>query len=143
METLQIVRHHCDAQMPRYATAGAAAFDLHSVTEGIVSEAAPLICDTGLKVAVPEGHVLLIFPRSGHAFNSNVRLANCVGVIDSDYRGPLKVKLTADVHGRLVVTPGMRIAQAMVVALPQLTLREVSSLPMTERGEQGFGSTGQ
>ena len=142
MSTLKVLRITPDAKLPFRATSGAAAFDLHSIEDGHVTEARPNVFSTGLKVEVPEGHVLLIFSRSGHAFKSNVRLSNCVGVIDSDYRGDVKVKLTADVPGALDVKAGDRIAQAMLVQLPSVEITEVTSLSSTDRGDGGFGSTG-
>lgn len=93
---LKVKKLHPDATLPRYATDGAACFDIfplrHQSTEG----ESTLIIDTGLAFEVPPGKVMLVFSRSGHGFKHNIRLANCVGVIDSDYRGELKVKLTAD-----------------------------------------------
>lgn len=132
-----------EATIPQYATAGAACFDLHSLTEGTASKEAPLICDTGLAFEIPEGHVMLIYSRSGHGFKNDTRLSNCVGVIDADYRGEVKVKLAKDsLGGVLNVTKGDRIAQAMVVPVDKVTFEEVDELGSTERGQGGFGSTG-
>lgn len=133
-----------DAITPTYATDGSAAFDLYATNSlpMYVGEARPVTFQTGLAVEVPDGHVLLVFSRSGHGFKSGVRLANCVGVIDPDYRGSIDVKLTADEGGGLMVHAGDRIAQAMLFAAPRLELIEVDSLPSTERGRGGFGSTG-
>jgi len=133
-----------DARPPLYATTGAAAFDLCALLHGghvsiRPGEAANF--RTGLAFEVPEGFVLLIFSRSGHGFNYGVRLSNCVGVIDSDYRGEVMVKLTSDVD-RMGVFDGARIAQAMLVACPRPSMEEVKTLSETERGARGFGSTG-
>lgn len=133
-----------EAIIPQYATPGAACFDLHSLTDGVVTPGAPLICDTGLAFEIPEGHVMLIYSRSGHGFKNDTRLSNCVGVIDADYRGEVKVKLTKDsLGGILNVQKGDRIAQAMVIPVDKVTFEEVDELGSTERGEGGFGSTGQ
>lgn len=137
------------AILPTYATPGAACFDLYALpssSEGaMVRVGEPCTIPTGLAFEVPEGHVMLIFSRSGHGFNSDTRLANCVGVIDSDYRGEVKVKLTRDQSGAdaLNFKPGDRVAQAMVIPVQQVAFTEVSELSATERGAGGFGSTGK
>lgn len=140
---LKIKRMHPDVQMPTYASAGAACFDIRAYTPKADSTSFNDTCvfDTGLKVEVPEGHVMLIFSRSGHGFNSGVRLANCTGVIDSDYRGELLVKLATDGFEGFSVAHGDRIAQAMVIPCRQIDLVE-GELSETDRGENGFGSTG-
>src|SRR5690606_14138784 len=102
-----------------------------------VNDGRPVTFATGLAFEVPPGWVMLIFSRSGHGFNSNTRLANCVGVIDSDYRGEVKVKLTSD-GGFLKVYDGDRIAQAMLVPAVAVQLVEVDKLSATDRGEGGF-----
>ena len=152
--TLKIQRTHPDARMPRYATPGAACFDLHALSvngayhiPSVITHGCPVLCGTGLAFEVPSGHVMLIFSRSGHGFRDGIRLANCVGVIDSDYRGEVLVKLTrdctdADYEAPPVIRPGDRVAQAMLVPIPRLALVEVERLSTTERGTGGFGSTG-
>ncbi len=141
---LKIKKLHPDAVVPQYQTAGAACFDLHAVSDGYVDDIAHPNCTfpVGLAFEVPEGHVMLIFSRSGHGFNKDVRLANCVGVIDADFRGPVSVKLTADIQGCLGVKVGDRIAQAMIVPIPRVEFEVVEELTTTERGTGGFGSTG-
>lgn len=103
--------------------------------------------DTGLAFEIPEGHVMLIFSRSGHGFKNNIRLGNCVGVIDADYRGPVKVKLAADDMGDwytgLCIEYGDRIAQGMVIPFPSVEFVVSDELSATERGKGGFGSTGK
>lgn len=133
-----------EAIIPQYATPGAACFDLHSLTEGVITPGAPLICDTGLAFEIPEGHVMLVYSRSGHGFKNDTRLSNCVGVIDADYRGEVKVKLAKDsLGGILNVNVGDRIAQAMVIPVDRVVFEETTELSSTDRGEGGFGSTGQ
>ena len=142
---LKVKRLHPDAKLPTYGTNGAACFDLAALiddADGYVIQRAFTI-RTGLSFEVPEGHVMLIFSRSGHGFKDDIRLANCVGVIDSDYRGEVKVKLTNDSRVcEFRVEHGDRIAQAMIVPIPRVTIEEVEDLSDTERGESGFGSTG-
>lgn len=152
---LRIKKLHPDAIVPTYATDGAACFDLHALTVrdhftlgSGVDHGRPVECGTGLSFEIPAGYVMLIFSRSGHGFKHAVRLANCVGVIDSDYRGEVKVKLTKDFlwsdddspapHCR----PGERIAQAMVLPVERVRFDVVEELSETKRGAGGFGSTG-
>lgn len=152
---LKFKKLHPDAIAPQYATAGAACFDLHALgpaeptSDGaLVSSCFPLTIRTGLAFEIPDGHVMLIFSRSGHGFKHSTRLANCVGVIDQDYRGEVLVKLTTDdnLHvnelSQLRVRPGDRIAQAMLVPIPRVELNLVDELTDTARGAGGFGSTG-
>ncbi len=133
-----------DAITPTYATDGSAAFDLYATNSlpMYVGEARPVVFQTGIAVEVPDDHVLLVFSRSGHGFKSGVRLVNCVGVIDPDYRGSIDVKLTADDGGGLMVHAGDRIAQGLIVPACRVELTEVDSLLPTDRGQGGFGSTG-
>lgn len=137
--TLKVKRLHPEAKLPVYATEGASCFDLSTLRGGHVDNA--MTFPTGLAFEVPTGHVMLVFSRSGQGFNHDVRLANCVGVIDSDYRGEVKVKLTAD-RGAFNVMQGDRIAQAMVLPIQQFAFEEVDELSSSERGTGGFGSTG-
>jgi dUTP pyrophosphatase len=139
---LNVLRMSSEVKLPVYATDGSGCFDIFGydiVDAGDLTET----YSTGLKFEVPVGHVMLVFSRSGHGFNKDIRLANCVGVIDSDYRGELKVKLTCDnpAMGYVDVRQGERIAQAMIVPIPKVEFVEVAELGNTERGEGGFGST--
>lgn len=129
---------------PRYATDGSACFDLFATHDGVVHGRLSEEFSTGLAFEIPRTHVMLIFSRSGHGFTRAVRLANCVGVIDSDYRGEVKIKLTSDAHAETQchVKAGDRIAQAMLVPIPACALVEVETLTDTVRGDGGFGSTG-
>lgn len=88
---------------------------------------------------------MLVFSRSGHGFKNDTRLANCVGVIDSDYRGEVMVRLTCDNMSvnALHVSPGDRIAQAMLLPVAQVEFEEVDDLGATKRGTGGFGSSGK
>lgn len=142
---LKVKRLHPDARLPTYGSDGAACFDICSLSDGYLDDIAhpTAIFRTGLAFEVPEGWALLIYSRSGHGFKSNIRLANCVGVIDSDYRGEVMVKLTVDDFGRMIVNPGDRIAQAMLVPVPRTVFHEVDELSETARGTGGFGSTGK
>ncbi len=98
--------------------------------------------DTGLSVAVPEGYFGGVFARSGLSTKKGIRPANCVGVIDADYRGPVTVPLYNDASVERVITPGERIAQLIILPCATVEFEEVSALDDTERGGNGFGSTG-
>ena len=132
-----------EAKIPKYATDGSGCFDLYATSEGTVMEKMSLIIHTGLSVEVPKGQVMLIFSRSGQGFNNNVRLSNCVGVIDSDYRGEVMIKLASDDPWRHhPINVGDRVAQAMLFPYEQVEFNVLEELEKTERGENGFGSTG-
>ncbi len=143
MIKVKIKRLNAGAIMPTYGSSGAACFDLYSMTDGHVGMI-PVMLDTGLAFEIPEGYVMLVFSRSGHGFKDGVRLINCVGVIDHDYRGAVKVKLHKDTYGSgLDIKKGDRIAQAMIVPFPKVGFEWSDELSDTERGVGGFGSTGQ
>lgn len=141
MINVKIKKLHTDAIMPTYGSDGAACFDLHCIGSAYVDSY--YVFDTGLAFEIPEGHVMLVFSRSGHGFNNDIRLANCVGVIDHDYRGDVKVKLRCDsLRGGLAVKRGDRIAQAMIIPYPKVGFVWADELSDTDRGAGGFGSTG-
>jgi dUTP pyrophosphatase len=97
---------------------------------------------TGLAVAIPEGHAGFVQPRSGLAAEHGITIVNSPGLVDSGYRGELKVILhNTDTVRTFVVEPGMRIAQLVVVPVATPLSVEVTELPDTERGEKGFGSS--
>lgn len=143
--TIKVKKLCPDAGMPSHATAGAACFDLHALIDIERDDLLPgdsMVISTGLAFEVPAGHVMLVHSRSGHGFKYGVRLANCTGVIDSDYRGEVKVCLTNDGTEPLTITNGDRIAQAMVIPVPAVELVQADELTDTQRGAGGFGSTG-
>lgn len=130
------------AVIPTYATDGSGCFDIYACEDAEVIAEGQHIFSTGLSFAIPEGHVMLVFSRSGHGFKHNVRLANCVGVIDSDYRGELLVKLTNDsVIKSVPLFSKNAIAQALVLPIEKVVFEEVEELDETIRGTSGFGST--
>ena len=98
---------------------------------------------TGLAFEIPDGYQIMIFSRSGHGFNHDSRLSNCVGIIDQDYKGEVKVRLSVDYPTKdLIIKHGDRIAQAQLVPVTKAAFHEVSELSDSERGTGGFGSTG-
>ncbi len=131
---------------PFYATPGAAAMDLHACTDTPVTIPAGgrAVIPTGLAIALPSaGFVALIFARSGLGIKHGVAPANCVGVIDSDYRGEILVGLQNLGGVDYTIQPGDRIAQMMITPVIQAQVRLVEELDDTARGTGGFGSTGQ
>ena len=131
--------------LPYYATAGAAALDLHAcVDEAVVVPAGgEARIPTGIAAAIPEGYVGLMAVRSSMGMCHGITMSNGIGVIDSDYRGPLSVGLYNLRGEDYVVQPGDRIAQLLVVPVACPEIEVVDALPETERGEGGFGSTGR
>lgn len=134
------------AILPSYATPGSAGADLYALPSQPATIIAPgetVFIRTGLAAAVPEGYVALIFARSGLACKQGLAPANKVGVIDSDYRGEWMIALHNHGDTARTVNPGDRVAQ--MVLLPVLTPHffEVDALDETDRGQGGFGSTGQ
>jgi dUTP pyrophosphatase len=133
-----------DAVIPKYATAGAACFDLQTInpSENVHMTDSQLF-HTGLSFEIPEGYVMMVYSRSGHGYKNGVRLSNCVGVIDSDYRGEVMVKLHNDGNTHMPISKGDRVAQAMIIPVHTFELEEAEELSETERGTGGFGSTGK
>ena len=134
-----------DIPLPYYATPGSAAMDLHACLDGAVTIPAGerRVIPTGLAIALPSAdYVALVFARSGLGIKHGVAPANCVGVIDSDYRGEILVGLQNSGGSEFTIQPGDRIAQLMVVPVVQPRLRLVDELDETDRGAGGFGSTG-
>lgn len=134
-----------DIPLPYYATAGAAAVDLHAcINEPVTIPAGERVrIPTGLAVAIPDGHVGILAVRSSMGIKHGVTLTNGIGVIDSDYRGPLSVGLFNTTGTPYTVLPSDRIAQLMVVPVVCPELELVDELSETERGQGGFGSTGR
>lgn len=129
-----------NAILPRYSSAGAGAMDFFAAHDGYSYE----VIDTGVAMAIPDGFTLFMFSRSGHGFNHDLRLCNSVGVIDSDYRGSIKVKFTQGVmSGNMLFRAGDKVAQGIIMETPRITLNQVAELDATVRGDNGFGSTGQ
>lgn len=138
---------YADAELPIYKTSGASAMDVFVwMPEGldeIISDAGFLKLETGIAFEIPPQYGMFVLSRSGQANNDNARLANCVGLLDYDYRGQLMVMLRRDDGQTLHVKRGDRIAQITVVPTPRINLIEADALTETERGAGGLGSTGK
>lgn len=153
--TVPVKKLHPNAKVPTYATDGSAAFDLYALTvngshhlHSLVTDGSPVLCDTGIAFELPPGYGMFILSRSGHGFRHDVRLSNCIGLLDFDYRGAAQVKLvcdqdTPDDKLPFGVSPGDRIAQAVILPIPRVEFNVVDQLSETARGTGGFGSTGK
>jgi dUTP pyrophosphatase len=140
---IPITRLREDAVLPESAYPGDAGFDLVACERVELRPGERALVPTGIAVAIPAGYAGLVVPRSGLALRHGISLVNTPGIIDSGYRGELRViAINTDRSETFVVEPGMRIAQLVVVAVPTLALAEEDVLPETVRGTSGFGSSG-
>ena len=131
--------------MPVYARPGDAGIDLMARADTVLAAGGGrALVPTGVAVAIPDGCAGFVLPRSGLALKHGVTCLNTPGLIDSGYRGELKVVLVnTDPREPFAVERGERIAQLVVLAVEQVRLVEVDSLDPSTRGDQGFGSTGR
>ena len=134
---------HPNAQLPTKGSGAAGGYDIYMPQIGSVNPFEKELFPLGFAAEVPPGYVALILPRSSTGAKKGLELINTCGVIDSDYRGEVKVKLRNDSDMPFVVTTGDRIAQAEIVPAWQHDFAVVGDLSETERGEGGFGSTGR
>lgn len=131
--------------LPYYATAGSAALDLHACIDAPVTipDGGSVLLPTGLAVSIQENHVGIVAIRSSMGVRHGIVLSNGVGIIDSDYRGPIHVGLHNLGKTPYTVQPGDRIAQLMIVPVTRHEVEVVEELDDTPRGSGGFGSTGR
>jgi dUTP pyrophosphatase len=142
MIELPIQRLRPDAVVPGRAYSGDAGLDLSSCERVELAPGERALVPTGLAVAIPEGYAGFVQPRSGLATKHGISIVNTPGLVDSGYRGELLVNLVnTDKREAFVVEPGMRIAQLVILPIPELELVEVDELPESERGVRGFGSS--
>lgn len=143
-DTVRVQVLRLDPQMPMLSPAqpGDAGVDLRA-TEGVKLQAGERgLVPTGLAVAIPEGFAGFVQPRSGMAIKKGLGVLNSPGLIDSGYRGELKVIVINLSAGPLEIERGERIAQLVILPVPACSFEEVDELPGSERGAGGFGSTG-
>jgi dUTP pyrophosphatase len=139
---LPIRRLRDDAVVPERAYAGDAGLDLAACERVELAPGGRATVGTGLAVAIPDGYAGFIQPRSGLAAKNGITIVNTPGLVDSGYRGELKViLLNTDSRDTFVIEPGMRIAQLVVMLVPGVAPVEVEELPESERGVRGFGSS--
>ena len=128
--------------MPERAYAGDAGLDLAACDRFELGPGERAVVGTGLAVAIPAGHAGFVQPRSGLAARHGLSVVNAPGLIDAGYRGEIRVVLlNTDLREGFVVEPGMRIAQLVVLPVPEVQLVEMDELPESERGVRGFGSS--
>ncbi|WP_127135269.1 dUTP diphosphatase [Veillonella sp. 3913] len=139
---VKIQRTHQNGRIPTYATDGAGAFDFYSAEEVDIKGLEVMAIDLGVALEVPEGHVMLLFPRSSIGKNTPLRMANSVGVIDSDYRGTIHALYENNDICPTLIKKGDRIAQGIILPIPKIEFEEVKLLSGTKRGHGRFGSTG-
>lgn len=144
MPQIHILRlaHGEGLPLPSRATPGSAGFDLASAEDGELAPMERRLFATGFAIAIPPGYEVQLRPRSGLALKQGLTLPNTPATIDSDYRGELKVALVNLGAEPVRISRGMRIAQLLVAKVEPASFLEVESLPPTDRGEGGFGSTG-
>ena len=143
---MQIVLVDENSKVPEYSREGDAGVDFFARCDATWERTSfndsTALVNLGVKMAIPKDHVLLIFSRSGHGFKHGISLANCVGVIDSNYRGEICVKLTCAAENTIDIKKGDRVAQGILFELPRMYFDLVKELPISQRGENGFGSSG-
>lgn len=130
------------APLPRHAKSGDAGMDLTVREDVVIPPFDTVIVGTGVSVEIPEGYVGLVFPRSGLASKRGITLANCVGVVDSGYRGEIMAPLHNMKNYTQIVLEGERVCQLVIMPFETCICRSVKSLSDSERGETGFGSSG-
>ena len=144
MTEILIKRLSKDVLLPKYETDGSSGMDLAAYLEDeiLIKPGKTAIIPTGLSVSVPKSFEIQIRPRSGLAAKNQISVLNTPGTIDADYRGELKVILINHSEKIFKVKRGLRIAQMVLCPVIKATLKEVDILKDTERGVDGFGSTG-
>ena len=144
MLNIPVIRGDADLELPAHATPGDAGVDLRASEDvTLLAGGGRALVPTGISIAIPDGYAGFIQPRSGLAYKHGVTVLNTPGLIDSGYRGELKVLLiNTDPSTDFQVTRGERIAQLVIHAYEEVNFVEVQELPDSERGLGGFGSTG-
>lgn len=142
---LKIHRNSKKASVPRNAYNSDAGFDLSSIEDVYLFSGKTIKVRTGLVVEIPEGYAGFILPRSGISVNHNISIPNSPGLIDSGYRGEILVAMRNNSEKTYKIDKGDRIAQMLIMPVPELTFKEVSlqEISDTERGDGGFGSSGK
>jgi dUTP pyrophosphatase len=142
MIEVAITRVRADARLPERAYAGDAGLDLATCEAVRLAPGERALVPTGIAVAIPEGYAGFVQPRSGLAARDGITVVNSPGLVDAGYRGEIQVVLlNTDQERTFTAEAGERIAQLVVLAVPELALHEVAVLPSSERGVRGFGSS--
>lgn len=142
--TVKIKRLDKDLPLPHYAHAGDAGLDLYASESVTLEPGQRLLIGTGIAIALPEGFAGFVQPRSGLAAKKGLTIVNSPGLIDSGYRGEIKViALNTDAQAAIQIERGDRLAQLVIQEVPIVTLEEADELDDTDRAEGGFGSSGK
>lgn len=142
MLQIKVEKIHPDAIIPTQATPGSAGFDLHSIKSHVIKSNGTIIIDTGLRFELPEGYLMYISSKSGLAAKNGLCVLNSPALIDSDYRGEVSVIIHNTDKLEYYVAKGQKIAQAVILPYPKVIITEGKVGVNTQRGENGFGSTG-
>lgn len=139
---VKIKRIHPEAQLPKQARDGDAGMDLYSVEEAVIQPGERKLIKTGIQIELPVGTEAQVRPRSGLALKHGITVLNSPGTIDAGYRGEIGVLLIN--HGEVAfsIEKSMRVAQLVIQYVPNVIVEEVEELQTSERGIQGFGSSG-
>jgi len=141
---LSVKRLDPDLPLPSYAHLGDAGLDLFSAHDEVIAPGDRKLIATGIALAVPDGYAGFVQPRSGRALREGLSFANTPGLIDSHYRGEIKViAVNLDPDRAIHVLRGEKIAQLVIQRVERVEIAEVDELDQTARGEGGFGSTGR
>ncbi len=135
------IKKHSDVSIPTRQTDGAAGFDLEASHDEVLLSGEIRLIDAGFSMEIPKGYFVLVRPRSGLASKFGINISSS-GVIDSDYRGKMMIPLINLGDKTFKVEKGMRVAQMLILPVPDIKLTETEELSSTERGEGGFGHTG-
>lgn len=142
-KTVKFKKLTANAKLPSYADAGANGLDVSSTVDVVLSPGASHLVPTGLSADLSEGTMLMVCPRSGLAAKNGVTVLNGPGIVDTSFRGEIKVILVNLGKSTVQIQAGDRIAQLVPVFAPQVEVQEVQEVTKTERGDGGFGSTGK
>jgi dUTP pyrophosphatase len=141
--TVHVKRLDATLPLPAYAYPGDAGLDLRAAADCVLEPQERALIPTGLQLAIPEGYAGFVQPRSGAAARQGLSLVNTPGLIDSQYRGEVVIiAINLDAREAIRIRKGDRIAQLVILPIPQVTLVEVDALDGTERSGKGFGSSG-
>lgn len=136
------IKKNADAKMPSYAHKGDSGMDLYSAEDCMLKPMERRLVATGIKIAIPHGYEAQIRPKSGLAVEHGISHANCVGTIDSGYRGEIKVPLINFSDKAYRIEKGKKIGQMVFAKVEEAVFEEADNLDETSRNENGFGSTG-
>lgn len=152
-KTIRVKKLHPDAVIPKYQSAGASGFDLHALEEVTLLPGETHLVKTGVAFQIPANTEIQVRPRSGLSAKTKLRVCNSPGTVDSDYTGecvvimenttPRYFGIVPNSFGGITIKKGDRIAQAVLCPVIRADIEEVEELDKTDRGNKGFGSTGQ